>query len=326
MKLKKRRLRVVRYFIGLVLLVLLYLCATVGYYFLPWSLRQSVYKLNPQLNKTLRVKGFRIVEGWDGLGLWGRDCRTIVESGCRDNHAFGGYPSDKKHLTYLENKSYVVGYSESLRNPLWVAYRVFDVPARKSGKRPGFRTDRRTRSKVSPRDYTHSGYDRGHMAPNYAISTRYGSDGQRETFLMSNIIPQTPRINRYLWKDLEMRVAKRYGLYFNEVWVLTGPVFEKTIHRLKSGVAIPSAYYKIVVDEKDGQLRATAFLIAADCPPYTRIKSRLVSIDQIEELTGLDFFPQLPLDNQIALEANPATRLWPWLGSALQYRFKSNTP
>ncbi len=317
MKSKKHRFRVLRRFLVLLVLLLLYLSCTVGYYFLPWQVRKPVYMLSPKLNRVLRLRGFKIVEGWDGLGLWGRDCRAAIDSGQRGDHAYGGYPVQKDDLTLLENEGYIVGYSETLRNPLWVAYRIFDVSTLDSGSRSSFRIDHRTEAKVSARAYSGSGYDRGHMAPNYAIATRYGADGQRETFLMSNIIPQRPHVNRHIWKDLEMRVAKRYGRYFGEVWVITGPVFEEPVKRLSSGVAIPSSYYKIMVDETGGKLRAKAFLVAKNCPPYTRIKTQLVSIDDLEVLTGLDFFPGLSEEAQTALETKPATRLWPWLGSAL---------
>ena len=317
MKAKKQRSRILRYLRGLLVLVFLYLCSTVGYYFLPWQVRKPVYMLSPKLNRVLRLRGFKIVEAWDGLGWWGRDCRTTINSEQRNDYVYGGHPESSHDLLLLENEGYLVGYSESLCNPCWVAYRVFDVPTLISGKRSSFRTDYRTQAQVSQKAYSGSGYDRGHMAPNYAIATRYGSDGQRETFLMSNIIPQRPHVNRYLWKDLEMRVAKRYGRYFGEVWVITGPVFNEPIKRLPSGVAIPSAYYKIMVDETGGELRAKAFLVASDCPPYTRIKTQLVSIDKLEALTGLDFFPELSDEAQSSLETKSATRLWPWLLPAL---------
>jgi endonuclease G len=325
MVLKKNTRSHFRRFQLILALGLLYGSLTVGYYFLPWSVRQGVYKGAPWLDRTLRRSGFRIVRGWDELGLWGRDCTTTLNPEQRGNHAYGGYPSQGIQLidraTVLENVGYVVGYSESMRNPLWVTYRVFDVPISDSGKRPsGFRIDHRTTSKVSHGDYTRSGYDRGHMAPNYAIATRYGMYGQRETFLMSNVIPQNPRVNRHIWKDLEMLVAQRYGRYFGEVWVITGPIFKKPIKRLESGVAIPSAYYKILADEDGDELRAKAFIIESDCPPYTRIKSHLVSIDELEDLTHLDFFPELSKDAQTKLESKPAGRLWPWLGAAIRHR------
>ena len=304
----------------LLILALLYLFSTVGYYFLPWSVRQSVYMLSPGLDRALRSKGYEIVEGWDGLGLWGRDHQAAVEPAHRGDHAYGGVPVAKSNLELLENEGYVVGYSEALRNPLWVAYRVFDVPTLEHGSRPSFRMDRRTDSRVPASAYKGSGYDRGHMAPNYAIATRYGVDGQRETFLMSNIIPQTPRINRNIWKDLEKRVAECYGRYFGEVWVTTGPVFSADPKRLDSGVAIPMAYYKIIADEKGGTLRVKAFLIESDCPPYSRTKSQLVSVDKIEALTGLDFFAELPVGVQAQLESKPAGRMWPWIGAAIRYR------
>ena len=323
---KRERSKFARLFRLLVILTLVYVFGTVGYYFLPWSIRRSAYRNIPLVDRALVQTGFKIVEGWDGLGLWGRDCRTSLSTGGGE-HGYGGTPSQglKLHdrVKILENESYIVGYSESMKNPLWVAYRVFDVPSLESGKRPSrFRTDHRTEAKVSHNDYRGSGYDRGHMAPNFAIATRYGMDGQWETFLMSNIVPQTPLVNRYLWRDLEQRVAHRYGRYFDEVWVITGPVFTEPVRRFGSGVAIPSGYYKILLDEDGDEVRVLAFLVEKYCPPYTRIKSRLVSVDEIEKKTGLNFFPDLPEAAQADLESHPAGRLWPWLMPAIRYDFK----
>lgn len=304
--------------------VAVYIVGPVGYYFLPWSVRKPVYATAPKVDRSLRLRGFKTVEGWDGLGLWGRDCRTVLTSRGGGEHVYGGKPSQGLKVLgrakILKNESYWVGYSESMKNPLWVAYRVFDVPSLDSGKRPSsFRIDRRTEAKVPSTAFRKTGYDRGHMAPNHAIATRYGVDGQWETFLMSNIIPQVPRINRYIWKDLEQRVSRRYGLYFSEVWVITGPVFTEPVERLGSGVAIPSGYYKIMADEQGDELRVLAFLIESDCPPYARMKSKLVSIDELEEATGLDFFPKLSKEEQSDLEGESAGRLWPWLGAAIRY-------
>jgi endonuclease G, mitochondrial len=142
---------------------------------------------------------------------------------------------------------------------------------------------------------------------------------------MSNIIPQSPKVNQHLWKDLEMRVAKRYGRYFSEVWVITGPVFREPVERLESGVQIPSDYYKIILDQNKGKVRVLAFLVPRDCPPYTRIKKCLVSVDEIEALTGLNFFPALSEEEQALLESEPAGRLWPWLLPAYRYHFKGET-
>jgi endonuclease G len=309
---------------------LLYGVVSIVYYHLPWSVRFGIYERAPQVDRFFRKGGYELLTAWDELALIGRDASAPIDISYRADQAYGGFPSEGFKLIgkakLLENKGYSVGYSESRKNPLWVSYRIFDVPELKSGKRPSrFKEDHRTRSQISHSDYTHSGYDRGHMAPNYGIATRYGRDAQLETFLMSNIIPQTPYINRHMWKDLEHRVAERYGRYFSEVWVITGPVFTEPVGRLDSGVDIPSHYYKIMADEHDGELRVLAFLIENDCPPFTRIRKRLVSVDEIEERTGLDFFPDLPDDLQRAVEGEPATRLWPVLRTGFNYRFKGKT-
>ncbi len=314
----RKRFRLNRWKIAVVMLGL-YGVAVVGYFHVPWSLRERIYRRVPRFDRAMMRSGFRLMQGWDELALLGKDAEVVRVDGFRGDLAYAGFPVFGE-VTLLENRGYAVGYSESSRNPLWVAYRIFDVPELSYGKRSSFRIDHRTRAKVRTSDYTHSGFDRGHMAPNYGIATRYGAEAQRETFLMSNVIPQTPYVNRRIWKDLEMRVAKRYGHFFGEVWVITGPIFDGHCRELESGIPIPSHYYKIVIDENNGKLRAMAFLVEQRCPPYTRIKTCLVSVDRIETLTGIDFFPELGKEAQAQLESEPATRLWPSLIPAARYR------
>ena len=80
--------------------------------------------------------------------------------------------------------------------------------------------DPRTRAKVNHYDYTNSGYDRGHMAPNYGIALSHGVKAQMKTFLMSNITPQQTALNTGIWRELEMNVANNYNRRFNEIWIL----------------------------------------------------------------------------------------------------------
>jgi len=192
-----------------------YVILVVGYYLLPWSIRKAVYLRAPSVDRALRKGGFTILQGWDELALTGRDADVRLEGSFRGDFAYGGFPAQGMKIfgrvNVLENRGYVTGYSESMRNPMWVTYRIFDVPKleqRVIGPRKSrFAVDTRTKAQVSHNDYTHSGYDRGHMAPNYGIATRYGREAQLETFLMSNVIAQNSLVNRHLWKDLEMRVA-----------------------------------------------------------------------------------------------------------------------
>lgn len=85
------------------------------------------------------------------------------------------------------------------------------------------------------------------MAPNLAIATRYGVEAPRETFLMTNVSPQTAALNRRVWERLERLIARGYATAHGEIWVKIGPVFERPSARLNSGVAIPVAFWKIIV-------------------------------------------------------------------------------
>ena len=124
---------------------------------------------------------------------------------------FGGLPNTANYghpVIVLTNIGYLSGYCEARRNPAWVGFSISSVTVGSTAKRPPkFITDPRTTSRVAHQDFSNSGYDRGHMAPNYAIGTRYGHEAQRETFLMSNIAPQAPDLNRIWWRVLEEKEA-----------------------------------------------------------------------------------------------------------------------
>lgn len=199
-----------------------------------------------------------------------------------------------------------------MRNPAWVAYRVFKTRAESSSPRPeSFNVDTRTRARVEPQEYSNSGYDRGHMAPNLAISVLYGEKAQEETFLMSNILPQAPNLNRKVWRDLEASILRRYARRFGEVWVITGPVYPQSQPQtIGRGIAIPHACFKILVDEHEQGLRALAFLIPQNVSGDENPAQFLTSIREIEQKTGLNFFPNLPSEAQESLETWVSPRLW----------------
>lgn len=227
---------------------------------------------------------------------------------------FGGAPrvdGAVGDLRVLENSGYIVGYDEGRKNPAWVAYRLFKVENESAPERPeGFDTDPRTRSRVTSGDYTGTGYDRGHMAPNFGIGLCYGAEAQEETFLMSNIVPQTPELNRGPWRELEQRVARRISQRFDEVWILTGPIYDPSPRLLEDGVAVPSAFYKIIVDQTEDGIRALALVYPQKPAADAEVHAFLTSIDAIETATGLDFFTTLPDDAENTFEAVANKRVW----------------
>ncbi len=259
-----------------------------------------------------KITAFEVA--WDLWQLYyGRDFVTAVAEGDK-THVYGGLPRQANGGPagrVLVNSGYVVGYSDALGNPLWAAYRMNDAHVRDAAPRPdAFMVDSRTLARIAPDVYNRSGYDRGHLAPNHAIAIRYGPQAQEETFLMSNIAPQRHGLNAGLWKQLEQRIATNYPGRFREVWVIAGPVFGARPTRLARRVAIPEAFFMIVVDENEGRVRTAAFLLPQDLPDGATLPDYLVSIDEIEMRTGLDFLHELPDAAEALLEAKKIERVW----------------
>jgi endonuclease G, mitochondrial len=283
------------------------------YLFQPPVRQQEVSRLVGNLfDSRKQITAFDV--GWD---LWqiyySKDFVAAPATGDRHRY-YGGVPAVTTFtgapVRVLTNTAYVVGYSDSLGNPAWATYTVRDTEPREAPPRPDeFRVDDRTSARIESQLYNKSGYDRGHMAPNFVIATHYGKEAQEETFQMSNICPQKHGLNAGLWKSIEQKIATNYPGRFGEVWVVAGPVFGERPEKLKRRVAIPDAFYMIIIDESEGRVRAEAFLLPQD-PVSTQLDSYLVSIDEIEHRTGLDFLAELPVETQAVLEAHRVQKVW----------------
>ncbi len=231
----------------------------------------------------------------------------------KDATAPYGEPADQRGLKHFVNKGYSVGYDDSLPSPRWSSYRVFPYKDVHLERPSTFKADVRTTARVTTAEFVRSGYDRGHLSPNYAISVCYGEEAQKETFLLSNIVPQVHALNAGLWKDLEQRIVRRYVERYGTVWVQVGPVFTEPAAQKVGRIPVPSAFWMVVSEyERDQRgLRAIAYLIPHEETWRDRELTRyVVSIRKVEALTGLDFFPKLPKATQDRLESTPAPRAW----------------
>lgn len=239
----------------------------------------------------------------------------IVPAPAPDKEATAPYgePADQRGLKHFVNKGYSVGYDDSLPSPRWSSYRVFPYKDVHLERPSSFKSDVRTTARVTTTEFVRSGYDRGHLSPNYAISVCYGEEAQKETFLLSNIVPQVHALNAGLWKDLEQRIVRRYVERYGTVWVQVGPVFTEPAAQKVGRIPVPSAFWMVVSEyERDQRgLRAIAYLIPHEETWRDRELTRyVVSIRKVETLTGLDFFPKLPKATQDRLESTPAPRAW----------------
>lgn len=253
----------------------------------------------------------------------------------RENHSFAGVPKLQEWHDWqnwhriMRNSGFMVGYSELRMNPLWVTYRLEEMPAGAIDRRPsGFQEDWRSVVRVKHDDYTGSGYDRGHLAPNYAIAKVHGREAQLETFLMTNISPQKPNLNRKIWQRIEQTAMDYFAPLKKEVWVITGPIFAgsaldyskpRLARKAKQGqgtektfIEIPTAFYKIFIAPatQDRPIEVLAFIVPQDVKGNEPLTKFVRSVREVEKQTGLDFMHRLPQPEQDKLEQTVLPELW----------------
>ena len=217
-------------------------------------------------------------------------------------------------IILLDRGEFVVGWSKKLRHPVWCAYHVTPQARFDPGKRPGFTLDKHVDGAPRPDDYKKSGYDRGHMVPNYAIATRYGDDMRKKTFRMSNIAPQTPALNRGVWREVEHRIADLWTRRYGEIWVVVGAISPESNRETLAGgknIDVPQQYYQVIMAQEGMNVRALAMVFDQNVSWYEWAARNIISIDDLEELTGLDFNPALPDFIESPMEAELPSRMWP---------------
>lgn len=307
--LTKYRLRIV-----VILLIVLGLAFSNCFVHLPRKQREGWGIWQPILEEA----GNLTADYTDRFNLTGRD--VVIDYGKPiPHHQTLGFPIWKgepapKDIQILKRKGFTIGYSNTLKHPVWVMYTITSVDRTvSSGVRPTYFSKDPDLGDKSPqhRDYVGSGYDRGHNAPNYAIATRYGKDAQLQTFFMSNISPQKPNLNQGPWVDVEKRLANGLSARYETIHVIVGSVPSKPTKRLKSGVEIPKGFYQIAYTQVGEKLYAFALYMSQTIERHAVTRGTFYSIDELEELTGLDFFPRLKQEDQVELEGGEATRFWP---------------
>ena len=304
--------------LGLALLVLLAIWGSAGEWFVHHP-RTWIAEQPEAVSRVLCLAGNPLADITDAFGWTGYD--TVYEydtDAPSDSVFFAGAPKRigppaPSDIRILDRGEFVVGWSDSLRHPVWCAYHVTRDARYENAKRPGFAKDKSLPRAPTPNDYTKSGYDRGHMVPNYAIVTRYGESAQRKTFLMSNIAPQSPALNRGAWREIEHRIADLWTARYGEIWVIVGALSPESGGETipGSGIDVPTDYYQIIISQEGMDVRALALIFSQEIGWDAWPARHIATIDEIERLTGLDFNPELPSFIQDPLESDLPNRLWP---------------
>ena len=201
-----------------------------------------------------------------------------------------------KHSFPLCFNGFNVMYSGVSKTPLWVAEVL--TPARLSQKIPredSFHEETRIPAeyRASLSDYKSTGYDRGHMAPNADMPNKAA---QFDSFSLANMVPQAPKNNQQVWRELEEATRALVTKQKQDVYVVTGPVYSaKKLKTIGNGVIVPTATYKALYLPKKG---VAGVYYADNTLRNTAPTVKVMSICALEELTGINIFPELTEDQK----------------------------
>lgn len=208
----------------------------------------------------------------------------------------------------VEHMAYKLSYNEDHEQADWVFYLLTQAMVNGAeGRTDDFREDPDvTLKSATPQDYTRSGYDRGHLCP--SADMRMDNTAQSETFYMSNMSPQAPAFNRGIWKKLEEQTRRWVGVH-DSIYIATGPVLKKGLKKIGKAnkVSVPEQYYKILYTPTDGG-HIIAFLLPNNGCQGKEYTDFIVSVDDVEKATGIDFFPLI--SNEEILESMKSSTTW----------------
>jgi len=241
-------------------------------------------------------------------------------------------PADATNESMLVQFGWITWYDADLKSPLWVAYEFSKADAlnKKVARVDCFRRDFRLTDPDASlcQDYKSSGHDRGHLVP--ANDSKRWQEMMDNSFLFSNMAPQLGLFNQRIWMRLESRVNK-WAVSGDGVNVVTGAIFDAdgdgkrdldaNIARIdpKKRVGLATHFYKILLHRRpNGVIDSIAFLLPHNGLIYSGNKeipylnSKIVSIDDIESLTGIDFYPEMPVEQRTAIESGKAISINKW--------------
>lgn len=205
---------------------------------------------------------------------------------------------------YIEHTGYTVSYNTDWRIPNWVAYQLTRNEVQGEVERfDRFLPDPAiSYNPVVTKDYSHSGYDRGHMAP--AADMKWSEQAMKESFYMTNICPQNHSNNAGDWKDLE-EMVRDLAMEYDSIYIVCGPIVTSTDMTIGSErrIVVPQGFYKALLRYTGHHWTAIAFKMpnaAGNKPLMTHIHS----VDEIEQEIGIDLFHLLPDSIEQSVEAD----------------------
>ena len=221
----------------------------------------------------------------------------------------------------LKRKGYTVSYNSETKNPNWVAWHLTKSHTSGSFQRSQevFAEDTDVKApRATDRDYYNSRYDRGHMCP--AGDNKWDQQAMTESFLFTNVCPQNHGLNKYEWNDLEI-LCRDWAREYGAIDIVCGPLYSSKGERFRVGTSepqqktigrdkvwVPDAFFKVVLC-RQGRPKAIGFVYRNEGVKQ-RMEEAVCSVDEVEAMTGIDFFPAL--DDAMERRVEAEARLGDW--------------
>lgn len=211
----------------------------------------------------------------------------------------------------LHREGFTVSYNKTTKNPNWVAWHLTKshTYGRYQRNEELFTEDMSVSApRATDNDYYSSRYDRGHMCP--AGDNKWSNTAMTESFLFTNVCPQNHGLNKYDWNDLE-KLCREWAREYGSVDIVCGPIYygdgeQKTIGRNR--VWVPDAFFKVVLCRK-AMPKAIGFIYKNEGRKQL-MENAVRTVDEVERITGIDFFPALKDNVEERVEADATLSRW----------------
>ena len=235
----------------------------------------------------------------------------FIATGCAQNPKPYDIPRLPKKIKNKEycREGYTVGYNKNRRVANFVAWHLtrerINGPASRKCSR--FKEDEELPiPRATLEDYKGSGWSRGHLCP--AGDNKWCQEAMDDSFFLTNICPQDESLNSGIWNQIEMK-CREWADYYGDILIVTGPIFNKKIKTIgPNKVAVPDYFFKVVMS-LDAHTKAIGFI----CPNKKipgKMYDYVVSVDEVEKITGFDFFPSIPKETQNRAEKMKDISIW----------------
>lgn len=204
---------------------------------------------------------------------------------------------------------FTISFNKDNKTPNYVAWELLGEETTGEHERTNkFWTDPEIEGCPNTKDYTNSGYDRGHLCP--AADQKWSEQAMADCFVMANICPQNHSLNAGAWNTLENK-ERQWAQRDSAIMIVAGPIYTnddtQTIGQAK--VRVPGAFFKVLMAPYLKEPRGIAFVYPNMTAPGN-MQDYAMSIDELEKLTGLDFFPSLPDEVENKVESSFSFKEW----------------